>query len=41
MEKRRLFWANTNYFETWRLIIEGSDQSEIHEFDGFLRTDCG
>ncbi|HSG16548.1 MAG TPA: GNAT family N-acetyltransferase [Anaerolineae bacterium] len=41
MDKRRLFWANTNYFETWRLIIEGSDQSEIHEFDGFLLTDCG
>ena len=41
MEKHRLFWANTNYFETWRLIIEGSDQSEIHEFDGFLLTDCG
>ena len=41
MEKRRFFWANTNYFETWRLIIEGSDQSEIHEFDGFLLTDCG
>lgn len=41
MEKRRLFWANTNYFETWRLIVGGSDQSEIHEFDGFLLTDCG
>lgn len=41
MEKHRLIWANTNYFETWRLIIEGSDQSEIHEFDGFLLTDCG
>jgi GNAT superfamily N-acetyltransferase len=41
MEKRKFFWANTNYFETWRLIIEGSDQSEIHEFDGFLLTDCG
>ena len=41
MEKRRFFRANTNYFETWRLIIEGSDQSEIHEFDGFLLTDCG
>ena len=41
MEKCRLFWTNTNYFETWRLIVGGSDQSEIHEFDGFLLTDCG
>ena len=41
MEKHRLLWANTNYFETWRLIVEGSDLSEILEFDGLLITDCG
>lgn len=41
MEKHRLHWANTNYFETWRLIVEGSDLSEILEYDGLLITDCG
>lgn len=41
MDKRRLYMTNTNYFEAWRLIIEGSDQSEVHEFDGVLLTDCG
>lgn len=41
MDNSRLWLTNINYFETWRLIMEGSDQSEIHEFDGLLLTDCG
>lgn len=30
-----------NYFEGWRLIVEGSHQCEILEFDGLLVTNCG
>lgn len=41
MDKHKLWLTNINYYETWRLIIEGSDLSEIHEFDGLLITDCG
>ncbi len=41
MEKHKLWLTNVNYYETWRLMVEGSDISEIHEFDGLLITDCG
>jgi GNAT superfamily N-acetyltransferase len=41
LEKHRIFWANTNFFETWRLIVGGSDFSQILGFDGLLITDCG
>lgn len=41
MDEHILWLTNVNYFETWRLIVEGSDLSEIHEFDGLLMTDCG
>lgn len=41
MDKHQLWLTNINYYETWRLMVEGSDSSEIHEFDGLLITDCG
>ncbi len=41
MDSYRLWLTNINYYETWRLMVEGSDSSEIHEFDGLLITDCG
>jgi GNAT superfamily N-acetyltransferase len=41
MDEHMLWLTNVNYFETWRLMIEGSDQSEIHEFDGLMINDCG
>lgn len=41
MDKHLLWLTQINYYETWRLMVEGSDTSEIHEFDGLLITDCG
>jgi len=41
MDENIIRLTNVNYYETWRLIVEGSDISEIHEYDGLLITDCG
>jgi GNAT superfamily N-acetyltransferase len=41
MDPARVAWTRVNYFEGWRLIVEGSDQSEVLEFDGLLVTNCG
>lgn len=41
MDAYKLWLTNINYYETWRLMVEGSDLSEILEFDGLMLTDCG
>jgi GNAT superfamily N-acetyltransferase len=41
MDTSRIAWSRVNYFEGWRLIVEGSHLSEIFEFDGLLVTNCG
>lgn len=41
MDLTRIAWSRVNYFEGWRLIVEGSDQCEVHQFDGLLVTNCG
>jgi GNAT superfamily N-acetyltransferase len=41
MDSALIAWSRVNYFESWRLIVEGSLQSEVLEFDGLLVTNCG
>lgn len=41
MDSTRIVWSRVNYFEGWRLIVEGSNLCEILEFDGLLVTNCG
>jgi GNAT superfamily N-acetyltransferase len=41
MDPARIAWSRVNYFEGWRLIVEGSHLCEVIEFDGLLVTNCG
>ena len=41
MNKQQLWLTYLNFIETWRLIVAGTDQGEIYEFDGLLVTDSG